>query len=129
MTSNIIDVVREGIAQTLKEVTGFSSDSYSPAKINAPAFFPGPHSATPDADGGKVITFRWWVAVRASHESKQRDLDQALLDACDVIERNPTLGIVGGGVDAAWTGWDDYGDLEIGGTAYWGAILTIECYV
>lgn len=131
MSRNVIDVCREGIAQTLKEaMSGFSSDAYSPQKINPPALFPGPHSAEPnDTEGGKTITFKWWIAVRATDKTKLRDLDQALLDACAAIDANPGLGLSDGTVDAAWSEWGDYGDVEIAGTPFYGALLSIECMV
>lgn len=131
MSGNVIDTVRHGIAQTLKEaMTGFSSDAYSPAKINPPALFPGPHDGAPtNTDGGKTITFKWWVTVRATDKTKLRDLDQALLDACAAIDANPGLGLADGTVDAAWTEWGDYGDVEVAGTSFYGAVLSIECEV
>ena len=126
---NIIDQVRKAIASTIEQNTNprFKSNPYGPAKVNPPCTFAGTHTAVPtDTDGGKAITFHWWVAVAANHISKQRDLDEALLQVCDAITANPDLGRDDLEISAVWSEWGDHGDLEVAGVAMWGARLDIE---
>lgn len=124
---DLVDKIRGGIALTIKDAVKFSSDDYSPPKITPPAAFPGPYDIEPlDTDGGQQITFKWWIAVAATHKSKQRELDQAIRKATKAIDDQPGLGIAGAGVSAVVNSVGDYGDLEVAGGTYWGAMLTIE---
>lgn len=116
----------DALADTMavvRELGLFDVRDLTPAQVEPPAVFPSAlESIRPQTQsGGKVATFGLWVVFPATDESQQRKLYDAAEDIWTALE-GPD------GIDGRVTGFDQLGEVEVGGSSFWGGRLGVEVY-
>lgn len=131
----VLKTVRDGLVTRLNTISGLRAYDNWPGLINIPAAIVWPASEDyEEAIGtGNILRFEIVIMVQiADYERAQEALDDYLAYSGTksirvAIEGDRTL--AGAVQSLSVKGWRNYGQKEaVGGVAYMGAILDVECW-
>lgn len=123
--------VRRTAFNALNDITGINRYEYPPEKLVVPAaVVAGLDITRTTFDGAREIGVSVVVAVSHSDASQIQLMDQ-LLDPSTAGSVLAALESVSDadGVSLAWRTVSGYGEIEWGGTSYYGAVVSCTAYV
>ena len=127
--------VRDGLKTRVEMVSGLRGydtwpDTFSPPGAVIQPMRGDPH--TTFSGRGSL----WFEVVLAVQQSRLRTAQDQLDDLLDLSGAGSVLAAIEGDVTLAGAaeglilgGWRDYGDIEIGGIRYLGAVIDVEVWV
>ena len=119
--------VRAALVDALDDLSGVNRYAYPEDAIQAPAAVVAGFEMTESTlGGGRDLTAKVLVVVSRSHTSQLERLDELLDEDGDSVVAGLNDRIDVDGISLWVTGVGDYGVVEWGDVAYYGAVVTIR---